>query len=301
MTDDRLFLVTGATGKTGRPTIDLLLRRGHRVRAIVHREDERSRRLDEAGAEVVAADLLDLDAVSAAMEGVSGAYLCYPISPTAIEATTIFAQAAIDAGVRSLVNMSELSCRRDARSGATRQHWLCERMLDRTGLLVTHLRPALFSEWMTQYWELRGGEGYMRLPLGEGRHAPIAMSDQARVIAEVLADPEPHDHAIYTLHGPVEMNYHEIARAMADELGMPVHYEPISIDEFAAAMTELGMPPYIIQHLSHVALDCQNGVLAGTNDNVERIGGRAPLTVQEIVAANRKAFDVNGPRVVAPH
>ena len=41
MNDDRLFLITGATGNTGQPTAGLLLGRGHRVRALVHREDDR--------------------------------------------------------------------------------------------------------------------------------------------------------------------------------------------------------------------------------------------------------------------
>ena len=73
-----LFLITGATGKTGRGAVDLLLAGGHRVRALAHNEDERSRALAEAGAEVVFGDLHDLDSVTAAMQGVSGAYFCYP-------------------------------------------------------------------------------------------------------------------------------------------------------------------------------------------------------------------------------
>ncbi|SDI61450.1 NmrA family NAD(P)-binding protein [Nonomuraea jiangxiensis] len=296
--DDRLFLVTAATGKTGGGTIDLLLRRGHRVRAMVHRVDERSRSLAEAGAEVVVADFHDLDGVTAALEGVAGAYLCHPISPGLIEATTYFAQAATEAGVRAVVNMSQISARRDASSNAARQHWLCERLLDRTDLLVTHLRPTFFAEWLKLWWELRDGEGYLRLPFGEGRHAPIASVDQAHVIAAVLLDPKPHDRAVYTLHGPVELNHHEIARAMSGTLGIPVHYEPISVEEFASAMAERGMPAHRIQHLSNVAVDYRNGVFAGTNDNVEKIGHRAPLSVEQFVLEYRSDFDTSGPYFV---
>ncbi len=39
------FLVTGATGDTGGYTVELLLERGHAVRALAHREDDRSKRL----------------------------------------------------------------------------------------------------------------------------------------------------------------------------------------------------------------------------------------------------------------
>ncbi|MGW6740115.1 NmrA family NAD(P)-binding protein [Streptomyces sp. NPDC055025] len=296
--DDRLFLITGATGRTGSGTLELLLERGHRVRAMVHREDERSRALAEAGAEVVVADFLDLDAVTAAVRGVSGAYFCYPILPGLVESTVIFAQAATEAGVRSVVNMSQISARREARSNAARQHWLSERLLDRTSLVTTHLRPTFFAEWLKVWWEMRDGEGFLRLPFGEGRHAPIASADQSRVIAAVLADPEPHDHAVHTLHGPVEQNHYGIANAMAGALGHPVHYEPITVEEFASAMLKRGLPEHLVQHLGNVAVDYQNGVFAGTNDTVKKIGGRAPLSVEQFVAQDRSYFDTSGPYFV---
>ncbi|WP_370963747.1 NAD(P)H-binding protein [Amycolatopsis sp. cg9] len=294
----RLFLVTAATGKTGRGTVELLLARGHRVRAMAHTDDERSRALAAAGAEVVHADLLDFPAVAAAMSGVNGVYFCYPIRPGLLEATVNVAQAATEAGVRSVVSMSQISARREAASTAARQHWLAERVLDRTGLLTTHLRPTFFAEWLTSWWQLRDGTGYLRLPFGEGRHAPIAAADQARVIAAVLAEPEPHDRAAYTLHGPVELDHHGIAAAVSATLGIPVRYEPISLGEFTEALTRQGLPAHLVQHLGNVAVDYRNGVFAGTNDNVEKIGGRAPLSVAQFVRENRAEFGTDGPYAI---
>jgi NAD(P)H dehydrogenase (quinone) len=296
--DDRLFLVTGATGRTGGGAITLLPERGHRARAMVHREDERSRALAEAGAEIVVADLHDLDGMTTALQGVTGAYFCHPILPGLVESTVIFAQAATEAGVRSVVNMSQISARREAGSNAARQHWLCERLLDRTNLLTTHVRPTFFAEWLTLWWEKRDGEGYLRLPFGEGRHAPIAAADQSRVIAALLLDPEPHNRAVYTLHGPVEQNHHGIAKAMAGVLGYPVNYEPISVEEFARAMLARGLDEHLVQHLSNVAVDYRNGVFAGTNDVVEKVGGRPPVSVEQFVAENRSYFDTSGPNFV---
>ena len=57
-TSDKSILVTGATGDTGRPTVKLLLERGHRVRALARKEDERAKKLRDLGAEVVLGDLL---------------------------------------------------------------------------------------------------------------------------------------------------------------------------------------------------------------------------------------------------
>ena len=50
------FLVTGATGDTGSHTVEQLLTRGHQVRALAHREDNRSKQLQKIGAEVVIGD-----------------------------------------------------------------------------------------------------------------------------------------------------------------------------------------------------------------------------------------------------
>jgi NAD(P)H dehydrogenase (quinone) len=298
--NDRLFLITGATGNTGHPAAQLLLERGHRVRAFVHREDDRSRQLAAAGAEIVVGDLLSFHDVSSALPGVSGAYFCYPIASGLLDATVTFAQAATEAGIRSVVNMSQISARREAASNAAREHWLAERLFDRTAMLTAHLRPTFFAEWISWWWGRHPDEGVFRLPFGNGRHAPVAGVDQAYVIAGILEHPEPHDRQAYPLHGPVEMDYYEIAKAVSRALGMPVSYEPISIQEFADGLASLGRSPHLIQHLSNVALDYQNGVFRGTNNLIQVIGNRAPLTVEEFVIDRKHVFDRNGPQFVAP-
>ena len=294
-TNENLFLITGATGNTGAPTVKLLRDAGHRVRALVHDIDERSRELEKLGAEVLAGDFLDFDAVSSAMVGVTAAYFCYPIPPGGLlQATTIFAQAASEAGVHAVVNMSQISARREAKSNAARQHWLAERLLDRTAMVTTHLRPTFFAEWINWGWVRGESEGVLRLPFGNGRHAPISGRDQADVIAAILQNPDPHDRQIYPLVGPEELDHYAIARKVGQTLGIPVRYEPVAIPTFAATLTAHGATPFTVQHLSHVAQDYLDGVFAGTNNLVEVIGGSKPLTVEDYVAATRDEFNHDG-------
>src|ERR1700687_2269802 len=230
-----LFLITGATGKTGAPPVGLLRERGFRVRAFVHTLDDRATRLQEQGAEIIQGDLLDFDTVSSATVGVTAAYFCYPIDPPRLlDATAIFAQAASEAGVGAVVNMSQISARREAYQGA-RDHWIAERLLDRTHLMTTHLRPTLFADWLTWQWARHDGQGVLRLPFGNGRFTPIASVDLARVIAAILANPAPHDRQVYPLYGPEELDLFAIAQKMSQTLGIPVRYEPVDIETFAAA------------------------------------------------------------------
>ncbi len=290
-TDHNALLVTGAAGRTGGYTANLLLERGHHVRALVHRFDDRAAALRDRGADVVVGALHDLDVVRAAADGVRAAYFVYPISPGLLEATTTFAQAAGEAGVTAIVNMSQISARRGAASDAARIHWLGERILDWSPIAVTHLRPTYFAEWFTIFGA-RGirEDGVLRLPFGDGRHAPITAEDQGRVIAAILEHPKEHAGKIYPLFGAVEMNHYQIADAISEVLERPVRYEPTEIPDWIESIKALGFPDFLAQHLSNVAVDYQNGIFAGNNDLVERIGGKKPTTVQEFIADHLAEF-----------
>jgi NAD(P)H dehydrogenase (quinone) len=293
-TNTDLFLVTGATGKTGAHTVRLLRERGLRVRAFVHALDDRAARLRDLGAEVVHGDLLDFPAVSNATVGVTTAYFNYPIRPGLIDATATFAQAASEAGVHAVVNMSQISARREATSNAARQHWIAERLLDRTALVTTHLRPTFFMEWLNSFWVRQGTEGIYRLPFAEVRHAPIAAADQAAVIAAILQNPDPHDRQAYPLFGAEQLDWYGIAAKVQDSLGIPVRYEPIEISVFARGLTAGGASPHFVQHISNVAQDYRDGVFSGMNNLVEVIGGSKPISVEDHVALTRTEFDTGG-------
>jgi NAD(P)H dehydrogenase (quinone) len=163
-------LVTGATGDTGGATVEELLSRGHRVRALAHRRDERSKQLQERGVEVVFGDLLNFGEMRAALKGVQRAYFCYPIRPGIVQATAQFAQAAKEAAVDCIVNMSQISAREDAKSHAATDHWLAERVFDWSGVTVAHVRPTYFAEWLL-YLAPMIRAGLLHVPFGTGRHA----------------------------------------------------------------------------------------------------------------------------------
>jgi hypothetical protein len=115
-----------------RATAAQLLDKNRKVRGLAHRKDERSEHLSKLGAEVVFGDFLDFNATRAALKGVDRAYFCYPIRPGIVQATAHFAQAALEAGVEFIVNMSQKSAGR--KSDAARQHWLAEGPGRRAGL-----------------------------------------------------------------------------------------------------------------------------------------------------------------------
>jgi NAD(P)H dehydrogenase (quinone) len=143
--------------------------------------------------------------------------------------------------------------------------------------------------------------GRLHVPFGAGKHAPIAAEDQARVIASILEDPATHNGKIYPLFGPFEYTYRETAHVLSRVLGKNVEYKQVDFEEFkdtlqagekatAEAKGREGND-FLFQHLREVALDHQNGIFAGTNDLVEKIGGRPPMTLEKFITKHRKAFE----------
>lgn len=285
----KLFLVTGATGDTGRNAVEFLLERGHNVRAFVHNANEQSTELEKRGAEIVVGDLLDFAAIRPALEGVSGAYFVYPIAPGLIEATAYFAQAAKEASVPLVVNMSQVSARREAKSHAAFNHWTAERVFDWSGIAVTHLQPTFFAEWFL-YYAQNIKEGCVRLPFGDAKHAPIAAEDQARLIVSILEQPTAHARKTYRLFGPKEYTYAEAFTEVSELLGHHITYERISYEDFYEQALQRSKSPFLAQHLTEVAKDHAAGVFSGTDDVIETITGRKPMSLEEFIQKHREAL-----------
>ncbi|WP_263367860.1 NmrA family NAD(P)-binding protein [Edaphobacter bradus] len=295
----KMFLVTGSTGSTGSKTVKFLLDTGVRVRAFVHNEDERSAALAAQGAEIVRGDLLDFEAVRSALEGAQGAYFVYPIRPGILQASAYFAQAAKEAGIEIVVNMSQISARREAKSHAAQNHWISEQVFNWSGVPTTHLRPTLFAEWAL-YWIDQIKTGTLRLPFGTGKHAPIAAEDQARVIAKILLTPQEHKGQVYRLYGEKEYSFAEIAAEIGKVIGRPLGYEQVDAWTLKKLTANIPRRNYqgreqvvtdtLWQHFEEIAKDHQNGVFAGTNDLVKKIGGQRPIGLPEYLEAHRSAF-----------
>jgi NAD(P)H dehydrogenase (quinone) len=280
-------LISGATGDTGRAAVREAIALGLGVRAMVHKRDGRSEALEALGAQVVLGDLLEIDTVRAAMEDTNAAYLVWPVAPGLIHATVNFAQAAKEAGVSAVVNLSQRSANRFSTSHSCRDSFIAEQVLNWSGLSVIHLRPTYFLEWLMYPWQLPYlQQGILRMPVGKGRHSPIAADDQGRVIAALLKSPEAHIGKTIPISGPVEMDHEQIAAELTEALGRKIVFQDLPIDEYCRSLEAMGVPPYIVQHLGGAMDDYQHGHMSGADNNVEKLTGRRSMSVGEFARAH---------------
>ena len=303
MPDESPVLVTGAAGRVGsvgRTTVELLRNRDVPVRAFVHREDERADAIRATGAEVVVGDLTEAHDVTHAMTGCRRMYFGMSVSSRYLEATVTVAAAAREyANLAALVNISQMTVAQmtltsTAESAQQRQHWLCEQVLNWSGLPVVHLRPTVFLEnpiFMTIAAASIARNDTIRLPFGSARTSPIAARDVAEVIAAVLVDPTSHIGKTYELTGPRSQDMTAMATEYSAALGRPVTYVDVPLQQWVdQELNVLGVPEHLREHLATMArLHGENRYDRLTHD-VEAITGRQPTSVRDWVADHAALF-----------
>jgi uncharacterized protein YbjT (DUF2867 family) len=294
------ILVTGAAGRVGaigRSVTKLLLKQGRSVRTMVRNEDERAQTLREMGAEVVVGNLLDLDSMHRAIAGCETMYFGMSVSDDYLAATVNAAAVAKHHGVTAFINMSQMTLSQMSITETTaspqhKLHWLAEQVLNWSGLPVVHVRPTVFLEGFFLLFTAESVKesNQIRLPLGDGKTSPIAAEDVARVVATLLAHPEPHIGKTYHLTGPQSENMHFFAQEYSKALGRTITFQDIPVEPWRVGLLKHGLPVHLVNHLVTMADLHRAGKYDRMSDEVLRLTGQAPLSMQEFVRKNAASF-----------
>jgi NAD(P)H dehydrogenase (quinone) len=280
------ILVTGATGKTGKASVDLLLNRGYPVRAFVHNDDGRAEPLRKAGAEIVVGSLEDPVTVREAMRDVKHAYFCPPLEPGALRRATIFAEAARDARLEAIVVLSQWLVDPTHLSIHAREKYLAGKIFEWTADVgIVTINPGWFADNYMAALESISQFGLMALPLADGLNAPPSNEDIARVIVGALSDPAPYVGRSFRPTGPKLLSPDEIAATFAKVLGKRVRYQNAPMNLFLKFARSIGLSDFIITQLYFFLLDYQRGSfgVGAPTDAVREVGGRDPEDFETIV------------------
>jgi uncharacterized protein YbjT (DUF2867 family) len=298
------ILVTGAAGgqkgSTGRVIAKLLLAQRLPVRAFVHRLDARSDELRQLGAEIIEGDLLNPASVQAAMKEVKRAYFTYPVADGLLDAVTIFAATAREAGVELVVNNSQFQGTPDdptfrglrAPSFRNLQHRLADRILDWAQVGAVHLQaPPYYENVRALVSRSVAEQSTAFLPWGDG-DAVIPLTgaeDVARVAATLLAGSNGPYETVYPLVSEAP-TVREIVETLGKAIGRPIRYVPITDEQWAEAVKER-MNPHALDHLTHLWQYFRNSKeRRQPTTAIREVTGRNPQTLEEFFQANAKFF-----------
>jgi uncharacterized protein YbjT (DUF2867 family) len=295
------ILVTGAAGgrqgSTGNRVAQLLVQRGLKVRALVHQVDERSERLRKLGAEVMPGNLLDLDLVRGAMQGIKRAYFTYPVDDGLLEATAIFAMAARESSTEVVVNMSQLQNTSVAPSFRNLQHRLADQVLDWAHVGAVHLNaPPFYENVRALIAKTVSDQNTIFLPWGDGDAVIplVAAEDCARVAAALLIAPEAPDQERYDLVGETP-TVNEIATILSAVLNRPIQYVEIPDERWIQAVQDR-INRHALEHLSSLwRFFRTSGIRKGESgfrmsEAIERLTGAGPQTLEQFFRMNVESF-----------
>jgi len=269
---DRPILVTGAAGAVGaigRNLTAMLLAKGHKVRALVRREDERARALRRLGAEVVQGDLTDLASMHRAIERCARVYFGMSVSAAYLEATVNTAAVARHHGVEAFVNMSQMTVTQMSVTETTdspqhKLHWLAEQALSWSGLPVVTVRPTVFLE------------GFFLL------FAAASVCD-----ADELAL---HIGHIYNLTGPQSADLDHYARVFSEALGRTIRYRDVPTSEWSEKLRAAGLPEHVVHHLTVMTELHKQGRYDRMSDDYRKLTGETPTRMADFVKLHAAEF-----------
>jgi NAD(P)H dehydrogenase (quinone) len=294
MTKPRI-IVTGATGKTGSVLVTELLKAGYPVRAMVHREDDRSARLRAQGTEIVIGDMSDVERTADALRDVQRAYYCPPYDPYMIQGAVAFAVAAKESRLEQIVGLSQWLASPSHPSLATRQSWLVDQLFSMTpGVAHTIINPGFFADAYLVTIGLAAHLGVFPWMYGNSRNAPPSNEDIARVAVGALMNPARHAGQSYRPTGPELLGADDMAQAIGRAVGRSVRVVPTPTWLFMKAARMAGMSIDLMSNVRYYIDDHKRGAfeLGAPTTDVLDVTGR-PAEDFETIARRYAALPQN--------
>lgn len=253
-------LVLGGTGKTGSRVVERLEARGLPVR-VGSRHGSPS------------FDWENPTTWGPALDGAGAVYISYfpdLAVPGAPEAVRALADAALDRHVRRIVLLSGRGEEEAQRA---------EQLVQESGADLTIVRAAWFMQNFSEGFlvdAVIGGE--IVLPGGDAREPFVDADDIADVAVAALTE-DGHVGEVYELTSPRLYTLADIAAELGRATGRAIHYTPVSVEEYAAAAGDQGVPAEFVGFLTYLFTEVF-GRNAVVTDGVHRALGRAPRDFQ---------------------
>lgn len=257
-----MYVITGATGNTGRVAAEKLLATGAKVR-VIGRDAKRLERLSQKGAEAVVADMTDAAALEKAFSGARAVYAVMPPNITAADVrayqervTDSLAAAIRNNQIPYAVALSSTGADKTYGTGPVMGvHSLEKKLAAIDGLNVLSLRCGYFMENLLPQVGIIQSLGFMAGPIRVDVPLPmIATSDIGAAAAESLAKLDFVGMQTRELLGARHVTYPEAAKIIGAAVGKPdLAYRQVPASILKPAMVKMGMSSNMVDLLLEMA------------------------------------------------
>ena len=234
--NNKVILVTGATGHQGGAVLRHLGDRGFACRALTRDPGSaQARALVGRGTEIVRGDMEDPASLSRALEGIYGVYAVQTPYESGVEAEVRQGFHLIDvaqrSGITHFVYSSVASADQNTRIPHFDSKFRIEEHLRGTGMHYTIVRPVFFMEnWLGMRKMIE--DGAIALPLDPTtRLQMVAVDDIGGVVATAFQRSGKWQDRIFEVAGD-ELSMAELAEAFSRAAGREVQYRKVPWEDF---------------------------------------------------------------------
>ncbi|WP_321390742.1 SDR family oxidoreductase [Emcibacter sp.] len=302
-----MIIITGASGQFGRAAAELLLQKVPAGQIILtSRSPEKLAEFKKQGAHVRYADFDDTESLGSAFEGGTKMLLISTARVgTRVSQHRNAIEAAVAAGVNHIAYTSIISADEPDNPAIVKlDHRATEEIMEQSGADWTFLRDSQYAEAIAGAM-VPGALIAGKLPdnCGEGKVAFVSRDDCVAVAVGVLTQ-EGHRNKAYDLTGPELLTIPEAMAIAGEIIGRPIEVVPAGDEDMFAYFDSLGAP----RHASDIVPDgpipwssddmvtfgqaIREGYFNKINDNVERISGKAPKSLREVMLTHRHLWPV---------
>lgn len=281
------ILVTGATGRVGRHVVDQLIARDAKVRVLVR---DSAKAKFPSSVDVVQGDMLDIDALRDAFNGVRTLFLLNAVAGDEFTQAIIALNIAREAGVERVVYLSVFDADRAVNVPHFAVKFGAERMLETMGFSATILRPAYFIDNDVMIKDVIFNYGVYPMPIGSKGVAMVDARDIAEVAASELVRRDRASEKLpsetINLVGPDTLTGADLAAIWSDILGRPVVYGGDDPSGFEQNLANI-MPRWMAYEMRLMAERyVSDGMVpsAGDAERLTRILGRSLHSYREFAS-----------------
>ncbi|MER7729088.1 SDR family oxidoreductase [Streptomyces sp. NPDC096323] len=273
-----MIIVTGATGKLGRRTVERLLERvpADRVGVSV-RDPRKAQDLADRGVRVRQGSFDDPASLVHAFEGAEQ-LLLVSLDRTGQECVSghrAAIDAAVKAGVGRILYTSQMGAARDSRFQACRDHAQTEDLLRATGLPWTALRNGFYASSALQFLESARHTGDIALP-ADGPVAWTSHDDLAEGTAVILAGKTRFEGPTPPLTGQAALDFDTVAEIASRTTGRVFTRTVVPDDTFREQLLAHGTPAPIADLLLSIFAAARNDEFTAVDSALAELIGREP-------------------------
>ncbi len=255
-----MYVISGATGNTGKRIAEALLAEGKQV-TVISRDGEKVKDLVAKGATAAIGDLHDLAFLTATLQGATAFYTLIPPKwdvqdwrAYQMKIATVLSVAIAQSGVKNVVNLSSQGAHMPEGAGPVSGLYYFEQMLNSIpDLNVLHLRPGYFFENLYGVKDMIQHMGILAQPLpAETKVTMVHTRDIAEIATKRLLSLDFQGNSVEFIAGTAERTFGEVVSLVGKAIGKDVNYIVSSPEDFIGGMKGVGIPETIAVGYAHL-------------------------------------------------